>query len=107
MQIGKGKTHAQLTAPGDGSSLKLQGRHPSNVEGKVTVAVIDTNVVVRYDHSNVSTFATVVKGVEVTITANGSYAIPVRAGYKYVRPVFVSETGGTAATVDFVTTIHK
>ena len=38
-----------------------------------------------------------------TISANGNYFYSVTGRpVKYIRPVFVSEAGGTAATVDFV-----
>lgn len=95
------KTHAQLDAPGNGSTLRLDDKGFTSGVGEITVASIDTNVTVRYDYSN-DGFSTTIKGPEETYTANGVYAQPILNGYKACRPVFVAETGGTAATLDIV-----
>jgi hypothetical protein len=67
----------------------------------VTVATINTNVVVRLEGSIDGTnYAPII--ADQTITANGTtvYSVGDRP-VKYVRPRFVSESGGTAAVVTF------
>ena len=96
--------YSVLSAPASGESTSVY--LPPSIVSKnfslfVTVANINTNVVVALngsiDGTNWSKIIT-----NQTITANGTshYNIanhPVR----YVQPVFVSESGGTAATVLF------
>jgi hypothetical protein len=99
-------TYPVLTAPGSGSATSVY--LPPSIVAKnfsffVTVANINTNVIVALngsiDGANWSKIIT-----NQTITADGTthYNIanhPVR----YIQPVFVSESGGTAATVLFST----
>lgn len=93
----------QLTAPGASDAPKefVGANRPCAV--KVVVASINTSVTVRAELSNSSTFASGVEfiGTE-TITANGTYYIPIPfALAQYVRGNFTAEAGGTDATVDF------
>jgi len=97
-------TYPVLSAPASGESTSVY--LPPSIVSKnfslfVTVTDINTNVIVALngsiDGTNWSKIIT-----NQTITANGTshYNIanhPVR----YVQPVFVSESGGTAATVLF------
>lgn len=93
-----------LTAPGDGPifTVDYPNRHaPRNIGCYVTVTGINTNVVVRLDGSIDGTgYAQLITGQ--TITGNGTqfYGL-VNTPVKYVKPVFVSESGGTAAVVSF------
>jgi hypothetical protein len=98
------RTYPELTAPASGESTSVY--LPPFIVAKnfsffVTVASINTNVIVALegsiDGTNWSKIIT-----NQTITSNGTahYNIanhPVR----YVQPIFVSESGGTAATVLF------
>ena len=65
----------------------------------VTVSNINTNVVVQLDGSIDGTNYAQIIGAQ-TITANGQYVYSVSGRpVKFVRPRFVSESGGTAALV--------
>ena len=65
----------------------------------VTVTNINTNVVVQLDGSIDNTNFAQIIGAQ-TITANGQYVYCVSGRpVKFVRPRFVSESGGTAALV--------
>lgn len=67
----------------------------------VTVTNINTNVVVQLDGSIDGTNFVQVIGPQ-TITANGQYVYSVSGRpVKFIRPRFVSESGGTAAEVLF------
>ena len=97
-------TSTGLTAPGSGFAytIDLPNRSaPLNYSLFVTVANINTNVVVRLDGSADGTnYAPVVTGQ--TITGNGTYFYGLQnTPLKKVQPVFVSESGGTAAVVTF------
>jgi len=97
-------TYETLTAPASGVSTPVQLGSTINTRNYIlfaTVTNINTNVVVALngsiDGTNWSKIIT-----NQTITGNGTthYNIadhPV----KYVQPIFVSESGGTAATVLF------
>ena len=67
----------------------------------VTVASVDTNVIVRLEGSVDGTnFAPII--ANQTITANGTTAYSVAGRpVKWIRTNWVSEAGGTAATVTF------
>lgn len=96
--------YAALDAPASGASTLVQ-YYPKlktqNYTLFATVAGINTNVVVALngsiDGTNWSKIIT-----NQTITSNGTahYNIA-NHPVKYVQPVFVSESGGTAATVTF------
>lgn len=93
-----------LTATGEGPAYAIDqpNRHaPRNVGVYVTVSNINTNVVVRVDGSIDGTnYAQLITGQ--TITGNGTqYYGLANTPVKYVKPVFVSESGGTAAVVSF------
>ena len=97
-------TQPALTAPGSGTALQVDFPNRSSCANfvlAVTVTSINTNVVVRLDASLDGTnYGTLITGQ--TITANGTTLytasnVPV----KFVQPVFVSESGGTAAVVSF------
>ena len=97
----------QLTAAGNGDGVANTGLIGADSgELQVVVATIDTNVVVRVDHSD-DAFTTTIPGPEQTITADGTYVFPIATSYERSRPVFVSEAGGTAATVDFTLRYNK
>lgn len=93
-----------LTAPASGVSTAVQ--LPPKLVSKnyvlfVTVATIDTNVVVALNGSIDGTNWSKVIANQ-TITANGTTHYNVaNHPVKYVQPVFVSEAGGTNATVLF------
>ena len=97
-------TYPLLSAPASGDSTSVY--LPPTIVTKnyslfVTVASINTNVIIALEGSIDGTnWSKII--ANTTITANGTthYTVanhPVR----YVRPVFVSESGGTAATVLF------
>ena len=97
-------TYATLTAPGTSDVTSVQVGDTFNTRNYmlfVTVAAINTNVIVALegsiDGTNYSKIIT-----NQTITANGTthYNIA-NHPVKFVRPNFVSESGGTAATVLF------
>ena len=93
-----------LTAPGDGPSYAVDqpNRHaPKNIGFYVTVVSVNTNVVVRLDGSIDGTnYAQLI--TDQTITGNGTqYYGLANTPVKYVKPVFVSESGGTTAVVTF------
>ncbi|MDD3135030.1 MAG: hypothetical protein PHF64_00880 [Methanoregula sp.] len=94
-------TFTQLTAPGSTTGFATAGRNNHSVF--LTVAAIDTTVVVRIEGSaDNSAWANLdISGLDTTLTANGTYlfAIP-ETPMAYIRVTFVSETGGTAATID-------
>jgi hypothetical protein len=97
-------TYTLLTAPasGDSESVYL----PPSIVAKnftlfVTVASINTNVIVALEGSVDGTnWSKII--ANNTITANGTthYSVA-NHPVKFIRPVFVSESGGTAATVLF------
>jgi|TARA_R100001509_G_C4770323_1_gene182818 hypothetical protein len=94
-----------LSAPGDGTVLQVASNNFFATKCYtliVTVAEIDTNVVVRLDGSIDGTnYAPIIAAQ--TITANGSYSYSVSdRPVKFVKGVFVSESGGdNSATVLF------
>lgn len=99
-QVGK-TTHAQLTAASTATTPANIGNiQPASAEFLVTVASINTNVVVVPEYSNDGFSTVAAKGAPVTITANGVYTIPASVNYKDRRLYFLSESGGTAATID-------
>lgn len=106
----------QLTAPG--STAESQGMVDyDNVTVIVTVAAIDTNVVIGIglSHDAGATYGLgvisgndgagggiTVAGTVATITANGTYSIYLTGvAAQRARATFVSEAGGANATLDF------
>ncbi len=92
-----------LSAPGVTSSHDTSPCWHGNHTMAVTVANVDTNVVVRLEGSfdGANWFNLAEDGSDLTITADGTYAIFSRVHARYVRGRFVSESGGTNATVTF------
>jgi len=90
----------QLTAPG--TSEVTNARSMKSHVCQFVVASIDTNVVIRFEGSLDGTnYFNINPNGDTTITANGTYAISKsNMPLLNVRVVFVSEAGGTAATVD-------
>ena len=94
-------TFTQLTAPGSTTGFATPGCTQHTVA--VTVATINTNVVVRIEGSvdNTAWGNLDSGGLDTTITANGTYLFTCpNTLLAYLRVTFVSETGGTAATID-------
>tara|TARA_R100000152_G_C6781389_1_gene215786 strand:- start:4698 stop:5039 length:342 start_codon:yes stop_codon:yes gene_type:complete len=92
-----------LTAPGLGTLLKVAENNLFATKDYTLITVvanIDTNVIVRLDGSIDGTnFAPIISNK--TITADGPHCHHARMPVKWVRPRFVSESGGTAAEVTF------
>ena len=93
-----------LTAPSDGTVLQVASNNffaTKSYTLLVTVANKNTNVVVRLDGSIDGTnYAPIIAAQ--TISSNGSTAYSVAdRPVKFIKPVFVSEAGGTDATVLF------
>lgn len=96
--------YSTLSAPASGDSTLVQlfpKIKTQNYTLFVTVASINTNVIVALngsiDGTNWSKIIT-----NQTITTNGtSHYNVANHPVKYVQPIFVSESGGTAATVQF------
>lgn len=114
MTYQKSKTFSQLTAAGTTSSEDVSGVNNHNVS--VTVASINTNVIIALEGSldgtnyfeipvdNSSDVATGALTLNrMTITANGTYSLHVKNySLNSIRLNFVSEAGGSAATIDAV-----
>jgi len=97
-------TYDTLTEPASGVSTLVQLGDRINTRNYVlftTVASINTNVIVALNGSIDGTNWSKIIANQ-TITANGTthYNIA-NHPVKYVQPIFVSESGGTAATVLF------
>lgn len=97
-------TYGTLTAPASGTSTPVQLGSTINTKNYVlfvTVASINTNVVVALNGSIDGTnWSKIIANQTITADGTTHYNIanhPVR----YVQPIFVSESGGTAATVLF------
>jgi hypothetical protein len=97
-------TESTLSAPAVGTALQVAQNNFFSTKDYtliVTVASVNTNVVVRLEGSVDGTnYAPII--ANQTITANGTtvYSVSGRP-VKWIRTNFVSETGGTAATVTF------
>ena len=97
-------TDTTLSAPGDGTVLQVASNNFFATKSYtliVTLANKNTSVVVRLDGSIDGTnYAPII--ANQTISANGttSYSVSERP-VKFIKPVFVSESGGTDATVLF------
>lgn len=93
-----------LTAPGNGNTIQVAENDllsTSDYTLITIVASINTSVDVRLDGSIDGTnFAPIIGNTQYT--GNGVYSLSVSGRpVKFVRPVFVAEAGGTAATVTF------
>jgi len=98
--MGKRETFTQLTAPGNSNTINTAAYNNHTVVYKV--ASINTNVVVRLEGSvNGTDFANLDEVGDTTITANGTYGFKLsNSAITSMRLVFVSESGGTTATID-------
>ncbi len=105
------ETATQLTATGNTDAVSVEGAEDHT--SQITVAAINTNVVVQLEGTVDGTnfFILPLEGVVIsglaitanvaTITANGTYLLYVKdVAIKQIRLKFVSESGGTAATID-------
>jgi len=97
-------TYPLLSAPASGDSTSVY--LPPTIVTKnyslfVTVASINTNVIIALEGSiDRTNWSKII--ANTTITANGTTHYTVaNHPMRYVQPVFVSESGGTAATVLF------
>ena len=90
----------QMTAPG--ASGWIATGKALNHTVALTVANIDTNVVVRIEGTvdGTNAFNLSDSDTDTTITANGTYGFMANGSLTGIRVNFVSESGGTAATVD-------
>ena len=98
------QTDSALEAPGVGTALRVAVNNTFCTKDYTliaTVATINTNVKVSLEGSVDGTnYAEIIS--EQTITANGTYAYNVaNTPVRWIRPRFVSENGGTGATVVF------
>ena len=92
----------QLTAPGVTSAFSMVGYKRATVA--VTIASINTNVVIRIEGSLDGTnwFNLNATETDTVFTSNGTFGFNVEAAIDNIRLNFVSESGGTAATVNAV-----
>lgn len=90
----------QLTAPGSTAAFSMVGYKRATIA--VLIAAINTSLVVRVEGSMDGTnwFNLSPTNTDTTITSNGTYGFNVEAAIDNIRLTFVSETGGTAVTVD-------
>jgi len=98
------QTDSALEAAGVGTALQVAVNNTFNTKDYtliVTVATINTNVKVTLEGSIDGTNYGIIIA-EKTITANGTSVYNVaNTPVRWIRPRFVSENGGTAATVVF------
>lgn len=92
----------QLTAPGTTDALEVKSLKYHTLA--YTVTSINTNVVLRAEGSLDGTnwFNLDGNDTDVTVSSNTSNAFVFFGNLSNIRGNFVSETGGTAAKVDFV-----
>lgn len=91
---------AQLSAPGSTSSFTMIGYKRATIAA--VVGAINSSVTLRAEGTLDSTnwFNLNSTDTDKTITANGCYAFNVEAALAGIRLTFVSESGGTSATID-------
>ena len=95
---------SQLTAPSTSTnSRNMDGYSKGCIQ--VVVANINTSVTLRVEGSNDNTnwFNISTSNTDTTFTANGCYAFQFDSCPQHVRTTFVSEVGGTSATIDVIT----
>ena len=97
-------TDTSLSAPGDGTVLQVASNNffaTKSYTLTATVASINTNVVIRLDGSIDGTnYAPIIAAQTITSNGTSVYSVADRP-VKFVKAVFVSEAGGTDATVLF------
>lgn len=93
-------TWTQLTAPGNSAGFATTGLTRHSVW--CTVAAINTSLVLRVEGSiDNSAWANLdCNNTDFSVTGNGTYGFTFLGLLGYIRVVFVSEVGGSAATVD-------
>lgn len=93
-------TMAQLTAPGASAWIPCAGN--SFHAFTFTVGAINTEVVLRAEGSvdGATAFNLSALGDDTTVSGNGSNAFTYVGAISHIRLNFVSEDGGTDATVD-------
>jgi hypothetical protein len=101
MNMGFFHAFTQLTAAGVTTALNVGDLTEHVLQYKV--AAINDNVVLRMEGSVDGTnfFNLSSENVDVTVVANETNAFVYSGKVNYIRGRFVSETGGTDATVDF------
>jgi hypothetical protein len=96
MSFRKRRTQTQLTAPGTTAHIEM-----SKMRGvkyfSLVCATLNTSVTVRVENTNGT--SVVSQGIDQVISTNGTFNIPVFPASSHVRLNFVSEVGGTAATI--------
>jgi len=90
-------TFTQLTAPGSTTSFKTSNNIYHTMQ--YVVANKNTNVVVKLQGSLDNTHWFDITA-ETTQTSNGTYYLAFEGAISYIRFTFVSEDGGTDATID-------
>ena len=102
MKQGKSYTFSQLTAPGSTDSLFIG--NCSSICFQYVIASINTSVTVRIEGSldNSNWFNLDIEDGDTDQVANGTYSFYFEGEVSYARFTFVSEAGGTAATIDVV-----
>jgi hypothetical protein len=100
VRVALSNTWTQLTEPGSTTGFATPGKTDHTVAA--TVAAINTNVVVRVEGSvdNTSWFNLDASETDTTISSNGTRGFKFTGALAYIRLTFVSESGGTAATID-------
>ncbi len=86
-----------LSAPGSTTGLNVAGILLHSMS--YTVASIDTTVVMRLEGSHDNTNWYNLHSADTTITEDGTYHLDFLGPLRYIRLTFVSETGGTGATI--------
>lgn len=105
---GKGSYSTQsqsLTSPGTGNSFSFYGMN--NLICSYQVANINTSIVVRLEHSLDAVNWSNTDSEDTIITSNGLYSFNLNnfnLDNMFIRFNFVSETGGTAATINIIYT---
>lgn len=97
-------TETQLTAPGTTTARQLTKYR--DVAWSVKVASINTSVTIRFEGSmnNVDWFNLEENNNDILLSSDGtSYYQRTNCNVEYVRFNFVSEIGGTAATINVIT----
>ena len=97
-------TETQLTAAGQATTSRSKVGYPS-ISISYTVALNgSTSVTVRVQVSNDNTnwINADLAGVDTTQTTSGTFGFVGTNQYQFVRFLFVSEAGGTGATIDVV-----
>ncbi len=92
------RSQTQLTAPGTTATLPL-AKYGASRWYQVVVATIDTNVVLRVEYTNTASGSVTARSQDFTLTANGTYTLAVFGQDNFTRLNFVSESGGTNATI--------